>query len=112
MGTTALRGLSYVSELTDVQKEWLEIRKKCPGMSDDHFSHPNVLDDLKVAKSCLMRESDSLMMYLEMSIDENRVCQTCGNPSKTKCASCCEVYYCSRECQKSDWLEQKKSCCV
>src|SRR5579862_7494779 len=38
------------------------------------------------------------------------VCNVCYNPTKTKCSKCHQTYYCSKEFQKKDWKEHKKSC--
>jgi hypothetical protein len=37
-------------------------------------------------------------------------CYVCKKPSKTHCGNCRKTYYCSKECQKKDWKEHKKSC--
>ena len=34
----------------------------------------------------------------------------CANPGKKKCARCCVVYYCSKECQDAHWIEHKEFC--
>ena len=46
-------------------------------------------------------------------VDE-RFCNSCLKPltkkSAMKCATCCEVRYCGRACQVSDWAKHKKDC--
>src|ERR1043165_7878559 len=37
-------------------------------------------------------------------------CNVCQKPSKSQCGKCHQTYYCSKECQKKDWKEHKKSC--
>ncbi|GES83754.1 tudor domain-containing protein 1 [Rhizophagus clarus] len=37
-------------------------------------------------------------------------CYVCKKFSKTRCANCHTTYYCSKECQRKDWKEHKKSC--
>ena len=39
-----------------------------------------------------------------------KVCNKCGNPGTLRCSKCKKVYYCSKECQKSDWKTHKLSC--
>lgn len=40
------------------------------------------------------------------------LCAACGKKSTNICAKCRAVYYCSRECQKSDWKRHKQTCCA
>ncbi|CAB4437599.1 unnamed protein product [Rhizophagus irregularis] len=37
-------------------------------------------------------------------------CYVCKKLTKTHCAKCQKTHYCSKECQKKDWKEHKKSC--
>ena len=37
-------------------------------------------------------------------------CTVCKQPSVLKCKRCLGVYYCSRTCQKKDWMEHKQTC--
>jgi hypothetical protein len=37
-------------------------------------------------------------------------CNVCQKPSKSQCAKCHQTYYCSKECQKKNWKDHKKSC--
>eukprot|EP01084_Bolivina_argentea_P042577 78511_1 len=56
------------------------------------------------------------MMYWKNKLkkyeQKDRTCQFCGNSCwKTKyCSKCKCVMYCSRKCQKKDWISHKKSC--
>ena len=43
--------------------------------------------------------------------DELR-CACCGECADKRCAECRLVAYCSRECQKSDWKNHRKSECL
>lgn len=48
--------------------------------------------------------------------DTSEVCAGCKKSPTSlsqalkRCARCKEVFYCSRECQKTDWKSHKKSC--
>ncbi|RIA79565.1 hypothetical protein C1645_840398 [Glomus cerebriforme] len=64
-------------------------------------------------KSC----GNSPVVKNNETIDENfrkfpimNDCKVCQKPSTSKCAKCHQIFYCSRECQKEDWNEHKKSC--
>mmetsp|Transcript_28990 Transcript_28990/g.27773 ORF Transcript_28990/g.27773 Transcript_28990/m.27773 type:complete len:262 (-) Transcript_28990:97-882(-) len=37
-------------------------------------------------------------------------CNVCNVVSKTRCGGCSAVFYCGRECQKSDWKAHKSDC--
>ncbi|KAG5681719.1 hypothetical protein PVAND_011129 [Polypedilum vanderplanki] len=37
-------------------------------------------------------------------------CKSCNKSANLLCINCKEVYYCSRECQKSDWKNHKQQC--
>jgi hypothetical protein len=42
---------------------------------------------------------------------ENKICKVCRKEGKMKkCSGCLQAYYCSGECQKSDWKKHKKLC--
>lgn len=38
------------------------------------------------------------------------ICNICDKRAKNKCSRCNETYYCSKECQKSDWCTHKYKC--
>lgn len=47
----------------------------------------------------------------EMNERERLVCYTCKEPKKLlRCARCCSIFYCSRECSKKDWKRHKNEC--
>ena len=40
-----------------------------------------------------------------------RKCEVCQKESRTKCSHCLATHYCSRECQRLDWMIHKIDCC-
>lgn len=47
-------------------------------------------------------------------IPKSATCETCKGREKKMmvCGQCRQAYYCSRECQKKDWKQHKKSCAL
>lgn len=47
-------------------------------------------------------------------IPKSATCETCKGREKKMmvCGQCHQAYYCSRECQKKDWKQHKKSCAL
>ena len=45
-----------------------------------------------------------------ISINDLPMCIKCCKPSTKQCSKCRRVWYCSRECQVSDWKTHKESC--
>lgn len=43
-------------------------------------------------------------------IDDLPMCIKCCKPSTKQCSKCRRVWYCSRECQVTDWKTHKESC--
>lgn len=41
---------------------------------------------------------------------ENSQCENCGGEGKNKCGGCYNVYYCGKDCQKSNWPNHRPSC--
>src|SRR5580704_15856692 len=37
-------------------------------------------------------------------------CGVCEQKTKSRCARCRQVYYCSQSCQKKDWKSHKQTC--
>jgi hypothetical protein len=37
-------------------------------------------------------------------------CSKCAHPAKTRCGRCRCIYYCTRECQATDWTDHKSVC--
>jgi len=48
----------------------------------------------------IMTMMSARQFYLEL-------CQQCQEPTKSRCASCRRVYYCSKQCQRLDWPTHK-----
>lgn len=40
----------------------------------------------------------------------SQFCDVCGKQSGMQCSLCKTIYYCSKECQKSDWIFHKEEC--
>ena len=45
-------------------------------------------------------------------MEKGTVCNSCGliKPETFRCSGCKAIRYCSKECQKDDWLEHKDFC--
>ena len=41
---------------------------------------------------------------------KTRICSICATPTRNICNGCRLIYYCSTECQSSDWKKHKKIC--
>ena len=41
---------------------------------------------------------------------QKRVCFVCKKETKDLCKRCKSTYYCSKSCQKSDWIKHKTEC--
>jgi len=39
-----------------------------------------------------------------------KICNSCGKEAEKRCSTCGDVFYCSVECQRSDWSTHKKVC--
>ena len=42
--------------------------------------------------------------------DLTMLCRACDENASNKCSNCKQVWYCGRDCQKSDWKTHKKNC--
>ncbi len=49
-----------------------------------------------------------------ISLAQTIACGKCGKKGEgfQRCAACKEVYYCSKECQKDDWITRHKKQCI
>jgi len=72
---------------------------------------------LKIASKALCCSNKCAAAYEKQIMDDPRIdstpnCIVCGKEDKemSKCAGCHRIYYCSRECQKSDWKRHKSVC--
>lgn len=67
-----------------------------------------------------MRETSSFQVTFDddgpsdntfYSLDDlTMLCRACDENASNKCSNCKQVWYCGRECQKSDWKTHKKNC--
>lgn len=79
-----------------------------PSSLSDVLSALGQFGDLSYNSSALQKQLQSTKAILPKSA-------TCGNCKEREkkmmvCGQCRQVYYCSRECQKKNWKEHKKSC--
>lgn len=44
------------------------------------------------------------------STNNQKLCAVCNKPSILLCSRCRTIYYCSQDCQRSDWREHKPNC--
>lgn len=42
--------------------------------------------------------------------DGINTCAKCGKPATEKCGDCKKIFYCSKECQSTDWKKHKHQC--
>ena len=69
----------------------------------------------KMLKKPQKQGSDNGIYPVAYNCEKNRIlCLKCFEIPKKRlfCSKCMRVCYCSAECQKSDWKEHKKICCI
>ena len=44
------------------------------------------------------------------NLNKKKSCHVCKNLTRKKCGGCNNIFYCSKECQRTDWKEHKKIC--
>ena len=85
------------------------------------FCRPRPEDTLPVGADLprpqFVRKSRHLLPHqATMVIGSRRICKMCGTQTKRCCSSCRENdikhYYCTRKCQKEDWLQHREICGV
>lgn len=47
---------------------------------------------------------------MKRSNADDKKCAACGIEGVQKCSICLQTYYCSRQCQQTDWKQHKKAC--
>lgn len=90
------------------------IRKKCDefgevnisSCDDTLLSLGNTREELK-AKNDKKRKAKKAKKIAER---KTRICSICATPTRNICNGCKLIYYCSTECQSSDWKKHKKIC--
>lgn len=61
------------------------------------------------------KEVLSITGLVDSPVDEKAAaalgkCRKCTKPADKKCGRCADVYYCSKECQVSDWRSHRRTC--
>jgi len=69
------------------------------------------LNDTSTLMPMIYYLSEFLSVKPEELIPKNKIICHCGVPSPIyKCSKCHTIYYCSKECQKKDWVNHKVTC--
>jgi predicted Zn-dependent peptidase len=66
-------------------------------------------DNLVIAYSSQQNMNTELGEVISRLID-NVNCRICSRPSQYVCNACSCIHYCSKECQKTDWLAHRSVC--
>jgi len=64
-----------------------------------------ISDDMKRLYSVMNKNKASAN-----AVPVSKACAVCDKESTTRCSRCHTQYYCSRDCQKSDWASHKANC--
>jgi hypothetical protein len=87
-------------------------KRLCERFADTTTVHSRSMDSKGEVKVSTPKDSS------ESISGRTETTSLCGNPACVKrasmrCAGCGEIYYCSKQCQKSDWAAHKNYClCV
>jgi len=83
------------------------IEKNCEGDNREILlTLGNTREELK-AKNDKKRKAKKAKKIAER---KTRICSICATPTRNICNGCRLIYYCSTECQSSDWKKHKKVC--
>lgn len=64
----------------------------------------------KSSKACEYQECDTVKLKLDYKGERVTFDNTSSDRELSRCSRCVKVWYCSRECQKSDWKRHKPEC--
>jgi|SRR5579862_4390739 len=99
-----------ITNYIDFQREIFRVvRELCIAERTKFGKHMKIsLLDLKNNKECgsIIKETDNGVNVIPLI----RKCKICSKYGKMTCSRCKSVYYCGKECQRSDWLNHKPNC--
>ena len=98
-------------------KEKMAKLKFLRDQNSSYFAISNILDAQVRMQVTILNYSPSLPIKYRVSraVDEKGVfkpgfCELCFKAATTNCSRCKKTFYCSREHQREDWKNHKKSC--
>ena len=68
------------------------------------------MEELSVSLSDLFVRTEAMVSQTQKSMLKHKTCKKCGIESRQKCSVCRQTYYCSSDCQLSDWKSHKLLC--